>query len=150
MPPIWPSLRFPKPPCSLFLGTRELKNEQQKPRETVKVMHRSRYVQPHTKEKSVLDILIACLSCHFLFSALDKHKWCSNKHTELLHRSFPALPLWPQHFSLSAPFIALRFITSHICNMPSFSSPPCSACPKSNPKFWKHFSPSVDHFPLLF
>lgn len=100
MPAVWPSLRFPKAPCSLFLGTRELKNEQHKPRETVEVTHISRYEQPHTKEKTVLDILISCFSCHFLFSALDKHKWRSNKHMELLCKSFPALPLWPQHFSL--------------------------------------------------
>lgn len=66
----------------------------------LKVICISRYAQPHTKGKTVLHILISCLSCHIFFSVLDKYKWCSNKHTELLHRSFPALPLWPQQFSL--------------------------------------------------
>lgn len=96
----------------------------------------------HVQRGKLSSIYSCHISCHILFLVLDKHKWCSNKHTELPHRSFPVLPLWPQHFStfLSAPSIALLFITLHTCNLPSLSSPSCPACSKSHPKFRESIS----------
>lgn len=72
----------------------------------LKVICVSRYMQPRTKGKPVLHILISCIRCHILFSVLDKHKWFSNKHRELLHTSFPALPLF-------FPLSLLPFFLSH-------------------------------------
>ena len=82
----------------------------------LKVTCVSRHMQPRTNGKTVLCTPISCLSCHILFSVLDKHKWCSNW-------SLPTLPLWPQHFSLcSLCCLSFYHITSCTCSLSSLSA----------------------------
>lgn len=49
----------------------------------------------------------------------------------------------PDHNTFpSAPSIALLFMASRACNLPSLSSPLCPPCPKSHPKFRAAFPSS--------
>lgn len=81
-------------------------------------------------------VSVATSFSQFLMNTSDpltNRQNCCTHHFQLCHSDHKTL--------LSAPSIAFLFITSHPCNLPSLSSPPCSACPKSHPKLTESISP---------
>lgn len=108
VPQIWLSMRFPKPSRSYFQEHQNWRMSGRNLKRPLKDLRKQIHAAMYTGKNCPPDAHLCWgdSSVSTSFSQTLTHRWYSDKLTEMLHKSFPALAFWPWHFSfcsLSCP-----------------------------------------------